>query len=357
MKPIRLITLEGEATERGRQYGRQAAAEIRQNAEDYVTLIQHNTGKNRARVMEEAARLYRPIIEAHAPDLWQEMQGIAEGAGCSLLDLILINARSEMMHASDECTALAASAEATRHHQVLLAQNWDWHTAVRSDPILLHIRQPDGLEILTLAEAGQVGKIGMNSAGLGVCLNFLSHRHQATGLPIHLILRQMLGFSDPGRAIRAALAPPRGGAANILLAHRGGEILDLELTAVASDYVYGDAGWLVHTNHFESPRLRDGDTGLALSSSSLIRAARARRLLSNAAIEDGVTLDAVYTILSDHTYAPSSICRHSDPSEPMLEQSQTRASIVMELGAGRLWVTCGQPCQTERQAFALTQAG
>jgi hypothetical protein len=30
MKPIRLIALEGEAAERGRQYGVQAAAEIRQ---------------------------------------------------------------------------------------------------------------------------------------------------------------------------------------------------------------------------------------------------------------------------------------------------------------------------------------
>lgn len=354
MKPIRLIHLEGDATERGRQYGSQAAAEIQQNVEDYTALIQHHTGRNRHQVMDEAAHVIRPIIEAHAPDLWLEMQGLAEGAGCSLLDVVLINARSELMSAADECTALAASAEATHHRGVWLAQNWDWYTVVRSDPVLLHIRQPDRPEILTLAEAGQVGKIGMNSAGLGVCLNFLTHRHRGAGLPIHLILRQMLGFADPGRAMQTALSAPRGCAANILLAHRGGEILDLELTPAAADYVYGDAGWLVHTNHLESPRLREGDTGLALSSSSLIRAARARRLVSNAAQERGVTLDAIYAILSDHTYAPSSICRHTDPNDPLLEQSQTRASMVMDLGAGRLWVTGGQPCQAERQLFSFT---
>ena len=110
-------------------------------------------------------------------------------------------------------------------------------TAVEPEPILLHIRQSEGPEILTLVEAGQVGKIGLNSAGLGVCLNFLEHSDRGQGVPVHVILRQMLDCEALGDAVRAALCVPRGGAANILLAHAQGEILDLELSATDADFV------------------------------------------------------------------------------------------------------------------------
>ena len=91
--------------------------------------------------------------------------------------------------------------------------------------------------ILTVTEAGQVGKIGMNSAGLGVCLNFLQHRDKGQGMPIHLILRQMLGCATPGDAIYEAYRVPRGGSANVMLAHAEGEILDLELTPLTVDFM------------------------------------------------------------------------------------------------------------------------
>jgi isopenicillin-N N-acyltransferase-like protein len=218
-----LIECEGSAFERGRQYGARAASAIQRNVQAYLQLIASNSGLDRNAAMS-AAEAYAPVIEVHAPDLWQEMRGIADGAGCDLTEVLLINARSELMLAASECTALAATSEVTNQGQVLLGQNWDWYTAVEAEPVLLHIRHPDGLEILTLAEAGQVGKIGLNSAGLGVGLNFLEHSDRGCGVPIHVILRQMLGCKALGDAIRAALSFPRGGAANIPLAHAQGEI-------------------------------------------------------------------------------------------------------------------------------------
>lgn len=356
METLQLIAIEGTPYDRGRQYGLRAAEPIRQNAEIYRQLLEHHTGQSQEAI-NKAVQTFDPILEVHAPELLVEMRGIADGAGCDLLDVLLINVRSELMAIADECTALAAGPDVTDGGQVLLAQNWDWYTSVQPEPILLRIRQPKKPEILTLVEAGQVGKIGMNSAGLGVCLNFLDHADRGSGLPVHVILRQMLDCAHLGAAIREAYRVPRGGAANILLAHSHGEVFDLELTATDIDYLYGDSGWLVHTNHFESPRLRGSDTGISSSMSTLARAARARRLLSTAARQRKVRLETFESILTDHAYGAYGICRHVDPEEPALQQTATRASVIMDLSERILHVAAGQPCQQEHQTFAFLRPG
>lgn len=342
MTGFQRIEIEGEAYECGRQHGARLQAAIRQNVEAYLRLIESRRGWGRERALG-AAEAYLPLIQAHAPKLLEEMRGLADGAGCALVEVLLLNTRSELMAAADECTALAAAPEATGDGQVLLGQNWDWYTAIEAEPVVLHIRQPGKPEVLTLVEAGQVGKIGLNSAGLGVCLNFLEHADRGQGLPLHVILRQMLDAEAMGGAIQAAYSVPRGTAANILLAHAEGEILDLELTAADADFLYGDAGWLVHANHFESPRLRSGDLGLAVSKSTLVRATRARRLL--AAARGRISLDTFFGILTDHAYGTYAICRHADPSEPPLERVATRASVVMDLEGRTLYLAAGQGCR------------
>lgn len=356
MSDFPLIEIEGEPFARGRQYGARAAEDIRKNAEAYRQLIAYRGGPQ-GEPATTAALAFAPIVEAHAPDLLAEIRGIAAGAGCDLADILLINARSELMVAAaqgGECTALAATAPATAAGQVLLGQNWDWYTAVEAEPVLLRIRRPSGPEILTLAEAGQVAKIGMNNAGLGVCLNYLEHTHRGQGLPIHILLRLMLECETLGAAAWLAYTHPRGGAANVLLSHAEGEILDLELTAAAADYLYGDAGWLVHANHFESPLLRSGDAGLARSPSTLARAARARRLL--AAEAGRISRETFQTILRDHAYGYGAICRHPNPALPLQERSETRSSLVMELGERNLHLSVGQPCEAAYRAVSLSQS-
>jgi isopenicillin-N N-acyltransferase-like protein len=324
-----LIELEGEAFERGQQYGARAAAAIGQNVEDYLGLIEFHMGLARGAALE-AAGAYGPILDRHMPELLQEMRGIADGAGRDLAEILLINARSELMGTVDECTALATTPEVTEQGIVLLGQNWDWYPALKPEPVLLRIRRPGKPEILTVAEAGQVAKIGFNSAGLGVCLNFLNHADRGRGVPVHAILRRML------------------------LAHAEGEILDLELTARDADFLYGDGGWLVHANHFESARLRGGDTGLPLSMSSLARSARARRLLSAAVVDGGVSVGTFRSILSDHAHGSYAICRHAEPTESPLQQTATRASLIMDLSARSLSLAPGQPCLKPYEFFDLS---
>ena len=54
----------------------------------------------------------------------------------------------------------------------LLAQNWDWHPDLRASTVVWIVEHDDRW-FATLTEAGILAKIGLNSAGLGVCLNIL----------------------------------------------------------------------------------------------------------------------------------------------------------------------------------------
>jgi isopenicillin-N N-acyltransferase-like protein len=349
-----VIEIEGEAYDRGRQYGAAVASEVFQSAEAYLRLVERQAGLGREAALEAAAA-FGPPIEAYAPDLFVEMRGIADGAGCTLNKVLLINARTELLSSKGECTALAAAPEVTQRGQVLLGQNWDWYTAIKSDPVLLSIRQPGRPEILTLVEPGQLAKIGINSAGLGICLNYLEHTDRGQGLPVHVILRQMLGCSHLGAAIRMTYSAPRAASANILIGHAAGEILDVEFTPTRGDFVYGDGGWLVHANHFESMRLRSGDVGIATSMSSLARAARARRLLSTTC--GSISVDTFQNILRDHAHGPYAICRHADSSENPLDQTATRASAIMDLAARKMHLAIANPCQNEYAAYSVTEDG
>ena len=136
---VTLIEIDGKPSARGRQYGARAAEAIRQNAAVYRQLIAYRGGPQ-GDAANAAALAYVPILRAHAPALLEEMQGIASGAGCTLADLLLINARSELMSPppsqGGECTALAATAPMTIGNRVFLGQNWDWYTAVAAEPVL-----------------------------------------------------------------------------------------------------------------------------------------------------------------------------------------------------------------------------
>ena len=89
--------------------------------------------------------------------------------------------------------------------------------------------------------------------------------------------------------------------------------------------------------------------------STIARAARARRLLARSAAR--ASLETFRTILRDHAYGAYAICRHPDPSEPDLQQTETRASLIMDLSKRVMHVAAGAPCREEYQTIRPSGAG
>ena len=127
---------------------------------------------------------YRPKGEKN-PRGRGELQGSANGAGVDVRELLAVNARTELTSGRHECSVIGAGD--------VLAQNWDWHPDLQESTVLWIVRENGGW-FATLTEAGMLAKIGMNDAGLGVCLNLLrcSTDGGLDGTPIHLLMRRTL---------------------------------------------------------------------------------------------------------------------------------------------------------------------
>lgn len=332
-----IIETQGTAYECGQQYGRAAASLIRENIDTYYQLIHYRANLDRQAALEKA-EMFIPVIEAYNPDLVAEMRGVAEGAGVSLVEIVMLNCRTEMLSTVplQECTAISAMPPATSGN-VFLAQNWDWLTATYSSVLVLKTQQPDKPAITMLVEAGQIGKMGMNDAGLGLCLNWLQADHQRIGMPVLLLCREILNSAHIDTALNAVYQCKRASAANFLITYAGGFAIDLETTPNDVDFLEPKDGLLIHTNHFITPRFRVIDEGLRDGGgSSLVRRQRAEILLAATSETDE---DTISQVLEDVTCGPLSCYMSPRTDKPELEQSFTLARILMNLSAGEMQIS------------------
>jgi isopenicillin-N N-acyltransferase-like protein len=75
-----------------------------------------------------------------------------------------------------------------------------------------------------------------------------------------------------------------------------------------------------------------------------------------AASQRDISRDTLSAIFRDHAHGAYAICCHPEPSEPALEQTATRASVIMDLEARTLHLTAGRPCRHEYQPYTLGPA-
>jgi len=226
-----------------------------------------------------------------------------------------------------------------------LAQNWDWNNALSDAPVILRLRPSHGPALVSLIEAGMIGKIGFNEDRLGVCLNFLSHASDGDptrlGVPIHLLLRAALNCRSLDEVVQSIDAVPRCASANFLLAQHdvdGPRALDLESAPVAVAVTRTADTDLIHTNHFLDPALAEGSTS-GRGPSTTKRYARAVQLASELATTEADPVRRAQTILECRDDLPYPISRFDNPTP----SSSTLAGIVMDLTRNRFVLTRGAP--------------
>ena len=322
--PCRFIEISGPPFERGRQYGQQAAAEIRRGIEHYESQLRSfQLGE---RQLVQIVDMYLPTIEPFEPRFIAEMRGIAAGAEVKFHQIVMLNARTEVLrlaadpellrqHRSaetDGCTTIAVEAEAAADGQLIHAHNWDWKIESAQASVVLRIRDSEGPDILTFTEAGALGRFGFNSNGIAITANNLEsdRDYRQLGVPLALLRRKVLEQTHLALAIHAICSTPKSASNNIAVSHSGGGmVFDFEC---APDEVFEVApreGVLVHANHWQSAaaavKLRE--EGIKSSPDSLCRERRARKLL--AASQGRLSVADVKSILLDNWETPWSICR------------------------------------------------
>lgn len=191
-----------------------------------------------------------------------------------------------------------------------------------------------------MTEAGIIGKIGYNRAGVGVCLNAL----RAPGvdperLPVHLALRLALECSTASEALTMFEKWGVASSAHMLVADKI-EAIGVETSSRTVRKITGDdQGRVIHSNHFLLTHPGVVDTKWL--EDSPFRVERMRELTDE--LRHGPTWDTMLKVFEDEKNSPASICRHELGSSAF----GTLFNIVMDLKNGRVVVRMGKPSQVE----------
>jgi len=351
------VTIEGPAYERGYQYGRKCRDRIMVSVETYRRMVAAYAGLGWDEALQRAREFEAPVLR-YDPEILEEMRGLAAGSDLPLAAVLALNARSELTLTGNtprpECTVLAVAPEAGADGRTWLAQNWDWMGRQRDAMVLLTIRQPGRPSLVMVTEAGLVGKVGLNEAGVGVCLNALFVPEVRTGVPVHVVLRGILNSSSLTAAVAAVTRMGVAGSANFLIGDDQGEVVDLETLPSVCVPLHPADGLLVHTNHLLGPHDLLVDRGLQALPDSVVRFGRARRLLTLRRARQGkLNLRDIQAVLADHAGYPSSICRHPDPEREEMFRLETVCSLLMNLQERKLFVAFGNPCVTPYTEYGI----
>ncbi|KAK6361149.1 hypothetical protein TWF730_004893 [Orbilia blumenaviensis] len=252
MTTIPRISLSGTNYEIGYSHGSSLKAQIARQIEFYYGMFQYSSKLDREGV-HSRARDYEATILKLVPNLHQEIVGIAEGAEVDVLDIVALNVRSEIAlgEFQDGCTSLSWKVTGEDGKTVqYLAQNWDWVRPVQQNLALVEIQQAEKPTIKMVTEAGIIGKIGYNSASVGVLLNALrAPPTDTTKLPVHVLLRLCLESRTAAEALSQIEKYGAASAQHILLADLSGAQC-LELSPIKHHYIYPNSdNFLAHTNH------------------------------------------------------------------------------------------------------------
>lgn len=222
------------------------------------------------------------------------------------------------------------------------------HLTIKCSTSSYNIEPPSTLSFVT--EAGLIGKIGLSSAGTGVCFNAISLRGISPNkLPAHLALRMALEAPSAAAAADRIESLGVASACYILV---GDEKIAIGMECTSStikrqpiEHFSGksinEAIW--HTNHLvleHGPHASHNP----LWKDSFPRYSRAKQLLSALESDTDAVKSSFAKAFEDEEGFPASICRKVADG---VTDSETLFNIVMNLRDKTAKVKVGRPTEIE----------
>jgi isopenicillin-N N-acyltransferase like protein len=216
--------------------------------------------------------------------------------------------------------------------------------------VSIHLEQPGKPRIHMMTEAGIIGKIGLNSSGVGVTLNAVKAKGvDFARLPCHLALRKTLESESCADAQQALEKAGVAAACHILVADSTSSV-GLECTASDIVPLYPAQGQktdhkggniITHTNHFIKPhKWPDCPPDMP---DSPFRLERINELLEDWTKKP--SFETIGEILKDEDNFPGSICRALSEEDGFA----TLFSIIMDLNNYKAEVKMGRPTEPFEQ--------
>jgi hypothetical protein len=345
---IPLVRASGTPFAAGHAHGSALAASLRSFLDDSLCRLHKVMPAPVAlEELQPTIAAYRAAVAEAVPDLAEEVEGLAAGAGIRQDEAWLLQLRREIMGyhkvpTMGDCTTYARSGGDNRGHAVL-AQTVDLNGDLDDYAGVLEVaREGSARRSLVLSFGGLLGYLGVNSDGLAIGLNLVLGGTWRPGLPPYLAIRHLL---DTAGSVGEALAVLRGlrlaSSRTFVLCDPGRAVW---VEALGGDLRVVEAPQLVHTNHYLHPDFVPGDEVNVFARNSSVRRLKAATTALDT-LPPGADAEGHFALLSQPP-----ICV---PDSGDIRRERTVAAVVMVPARGELHVRSGNPAHSPTQVFRL----
>lgn len=345
---LKVVECSGSPRELGRQYGEGAREMVRHNVE-YFTGRRWDTEASPA-----AARTARGVLGECLPDVLEELEGLAEGAGADLDRVILMNQVDTFGPDWQECTPIGL---ASSDVGPIVAKNNDGADEDRASGkhegrfryyLVRRILPEHGVPQLQVTYAGWLsGLDAINAEGVAATHASVGSQFDKSGprVDIRLVAHSLMMRCRTAKDFLAGLAnaPLTGKGFNVLVGDKSGDLAVVEAAVPLVSWRGRGGQFLYSTNHYNSPPLREADA--RLPDKKVISQRRFGYLEWVAQTRPPRTLEDMKALFSSHD--PWAPCRHGGATK-----SFTEWSMICLPQRGEALVAPGAPCKTEYAGYS-----
>lgn len=342
MNSAPLLELSGPPRDRGFTHGQALAGRLRDFLGDSLARLGHLSDRPMdLGSLRPSIAAHRDMVTSALPDLAEEVDGLAAGAGVERDAAWLLQLRRELLGYSrvtgGDCTTYAS----VRNWPVL-AQTVDLNGNLDDQITLLAVSGPRHRS-LVLSFAGLLGYLGVNDAGIAVGLNLVLGGEWEPGVPPYLAIRHVLDTADSvDEAVEILSELPLASSRSFMVC---GEERAVCVEALGSRRSLLEGDELAHTNHFLDPDFAGRDEINVFAKNSSRRRLEAVRA---AGIPEAGDTAGHHRLLS----TPPILV----PDNGDIRRERTVAAVILrpDLGEIRLW--SGDPSTAKEQVHSLSPA-
>lgn len=321
--------------ERGYEHGTILSDRIDKAIKVYRQQFSKDNNHDEKFILNLCEEYYRGV-SLFSQDYLEELNSIAVSSKQDPLWITALNCRLEILNhlalaRENECTVLYDK------NTCQLAENWDWLQEFEHLAFVNYIKSS---QILQMIEPGNLGKIGLNSHGIGVTLNFvdpLIHSRNSSHIPIHVKLRTVLDRAETlEQAVEIFEQNGPGFGGHSLIGDDQGQCCSVELPGDKVQFIRNQP---YHTNHFLATDNYKGFVGTPRYQHSMNRFQRIEQLW-----DSRQSLQSILFDYDDKTQI-NPICRLYKVADIGLVG--TVCSIIMNLKERTMNITKGNPRQNQ----------
>jgi isopenicillin-N N-acyltransferase-like protein len=358
---IQATLVGGGAYERGHAHGSALRSKVQGHVAAWLAALERGgVGEPRAYVDRMLAETdFTSAINAHTPGLLEEVNGIADGAEAPRPLIFAVQLLDEewayRVRRRDDDAKLekcSSFAIAQSDGPTWIGQNMDLGAYTDGAQALLRIADDgEAPEALVFTVAGMIGLMGVNAAGVGVCVNSLPQLPSSgEGVPVAFVLRRLLQAHSLAEAVEIVLSIPHATNQHYVIAEPGGARSFEASAAGVTEYHPPDPTRVLHTNH---PLAAEGapETEAAHANS----AARLASLTARLGAGDRPDLALVQAALSAFDDPVHPVCRLKRDDNHLI--GFTTGSMISALSPApadvEAWVSAGPPSIGGYASFRL----